>query len=109
MYQFKYKDQNITNICEVCREKFAMKNSHNKYCSRECGRKKWSSLYKSVVPEGETYSDTAQKKWGLGNQLICTNCKKLFRKKHLTQKYCSPICRNKFNVLAQRLKYVREI
>ena len=94
----------LMGVCEECGEDFVKKQQSHKYCSRECGGKKWKRLYKSVVPEGETYSDVVKKKWELGKQLICPHCKKSFEKKHMTQKYCNKTCRGEFTFNAQRLK-----
>ena len=107
-WPIKYKDRNITTICEECDEEFVKRQESHKYCSQECSHKKWKRAYKSVVPEGEKYSDAVKKKWGLGKQLTCPHCKKSFEKKHMPQKYCNKICRNEFNsnanFNAQRLK-----
>ena len=103
-FPLKYRDKNLKGICEECDEEFVMKQQNHKYCSRECGGKKWKRLYKSVVPKGEMYSDAAKKKWGLGKQLICPHCKKSFEKKHMTQKYCNKICTSESTFNAQRLK-----
>ena len=103
-WPIKYKDRNILGKCEECDEEFFKKQETHRYCSPKCLNAKWKRSYKSVVPEGEQYSDAAKKKWELGKQLICPHCKKSFEKKHVTQKYCNKICRSEFSFNAQRLK-----
>ena len=103
-WPIKYKDRNITTICEECDEEFVKRQESHKYCSQECSHKKWKRAYKSVVPEGEKYSDAVKKKWGLGKQLTCPHCKKSFEKKHMTQKYCDAKCRKEATFNAHLLK-----
>ena len=98
------KNKDIKKICEECREEFITNIYFKKYCTPKCSNEKWKRSFKSVVPEGEQYSDAAKKKWELGKQLICPHCKKSFEKKHMTQKYCDKICRSEFTFNAQRLK-----
>ena len=68
-WPIKYRERKITAICEECSEKFVKKQETHKYCSPECSSKKWKRAYKSVVSEGETYSDAVKKKWGLRKQV----------------------------------------
>ena len=103
-WPIKYRERKITAICEECNEKFVKKQETHKYCSPECSSKKWKRAYKSVVSEGETYSDAVKKKWGLGKQVNCPHCSKSFEKKHMTQKYCDVECRKEATFNAQLLK-----
>ena len=61
--------------CIECSTVFKPKNIHHKYCSKECGIKKWN----------------------IGEELICRECDKNFIKKYVNQKYCSPECRDIYN------------
>ena len=83
--------------CIECSTVFKPKNIHHKYCSKECGIKKWNQTYVSPVPKGEMFQDSVKKKWNIGEELICRECDKNFIKKYIKQKYCSPECRDIYN------------
>ena len=97
-------NKDMKKICEECKEEFITHIYFKKYCTPKCANDRAKRLYKSVVPEGETYSDKAKKKWGLGKQLNCSHCNKIFEKKHMTQKYCNKTCRDEFHFNVQHLK-----
>tara|TARA_R100001480_G_scaffold11557_1_gene20191 strand:+ start:42 stop:380 length:339 start_codon:yes stop_codon:yes gene_type:complete len=83
--------------CLVCDNTFYPKNMYHKYCSKECGRKKWSETYVSPVAKGEMFQESVKKKWNIGEELICKECDKKFIKKYVSQKYCSTDCRGIYN------------
>tara|TARA_R110002051_G_scaffold92066_2_gene161822 strand:- start:415 stop:750 length:336 start_codon:yes stop_codon:yes gene_type:complete len=83
--------------CIECNAEFKPKNEHHKFCSKECGVKKWKLSYVSPVVKGERFQKSVIEKWNIGKELTCLECLKKFVKKYVSQKYCSKKCRGIYN------------
>lgn len=95
--------------CSICKKEFVVNSSSHAYCSKECKSihlQNYAEIVKQRNKERSQINTSEELNISKHNK-ICPYCNISFICNHLSMKYCSKICKNKYGIKKTKEKYLQ--